>query len=189
MPKILSTRLVYSTPRVNLLEKKVALRDNKNPENYYCIDQAPYVGILALTEDGRVPLIRQYRPCVEDFTWEFPGGTVDAGEQPAEAAEREIVEETGLSVRQLVFLGEYFPDTGRLQMSSFGYFARVSNPIPNLNIEIGLELRLVSVDDLNRMILSGQFRSQLHLGIYATAMLKGFDGIKNVTDSLALSRK
>ena len=46
---------------------------------------AGLIAIVALTPDGRVPVVRQYRPALERFTWELPAGLVDHGEAAAEA--------------------------------------------------------------------------------------------------------
>jgi ADP-ribose pyrophosphatase len=51
--------------------------------------------VVALTEDDRVVLVREFRPGVEATLLELPGGVVDAGEEPLEAARRELLEETG----------------------------------------------------------------------------------------------
>jgi 8-oxo-dGTP pyrophosphatase MutT (NUDIX family) len=57
-----------------------------------CVD---WVNVIALTDDERVVLIRQFRVCTGEVCLEIPGGMIDAGEQPLAAARRELVEETG----------------------------------------------------------------------------------------------
>ncbi len=51
--------------------------------------------VLAITADDDVVLVREFRPGVEDSLLELPGGAVDSGEDPAEGARRELLEETG----------------------------------------------------------------------------------------------
>ncbi|HAJ26709.1 MAG TPA: hypothetical protein DCG53_05605 [Syntrophus sp. (in: bacteria)] len=174
MPKIMSRRVLHTTPWLQLIEKKVSLNHDRKPELFYCITQPAYVGVLTQIEDGSIPLIRQYRPCVEAYTWEFPGETVDAGETPEEAAKREVEEETGLCVRELIYLGNFHPDTGRLQVDSHAFFARASKPDLS-NPEQGLSVRYVTPEELVLMITSVEFKTQLHLGIYAAAILNGID--------------
>jgi ADP-ribose pyrophosphatase len=60
--------------------------------------------VLALTEDDRIVLVREFRPGVEATLLELPGGVVEAGEEPLEAARRELHEETGYAV-ELVHAG------------------------------------------------------------------------------------
>ena len=112
---------------------------------------------------------------METHTWEFPGGTVDKGETPEEAAIKEVEEETGLHVRELIYLGNFYPDTGRLQVDSYAFFARASITKDPWQPEEGLSVKFVTPEELKKMIISGEFRTQLHLGIYAVAMLHGID--------------
>lgn len=174
-PKILSRRVLYTTPWMQLIEKQVLLHPDNDAETFYCITQSAYVSALTQIEDGRIPLVRQFRPCVEAYTWEFPGGTVDPGETPEEAARKEVEEETGLHVRELIYLGNFYPDTGRLQVDSHAFFARASITNDLSRPEQGLSIKYVTPEELNKMIISGEFRTQLHLGIYAVAMLYGID--------------
>lgn len=65
--------------------------------------------IVPVLADRRVLLIKQYRHAVGGFIWEIPAGTLNAGETPRCCAERELVEETGYSARQLEKMAEITP--------------------------------------------------------------------------------
>ena len=62
------------------------------------------VAIVALTDDGRICLVRQYRTALGRVTVEVPAGKLDPGEDPLECAHRELLEETGMSCDQMAFL-------------------------------------------------------------------------------------
>src|SRR3989344_4386493 len=81
-------------------------------EIFHSIKPADYVTILAVTKDGKIPLVKQYRLAAEQVTLEFPGGLVDR--TPEESALQELEEEVGFTTQKLICLGEFFPDTGRL---------------------------------------------------------------------------
>ncbi len=62
------------------------------------------VAIVALTEEGRICLVRQYRTALGRVTVEIPAGKLSAGEDPLECANRELLEETGMVAEKMAFL-------------------------------------------------------------------------------------
>ncbi len=62
------------------------------------------VAIVALTDDGRICLVRQYRTALGRVTVEIPAGKLDPGEDPLTCATRELREETGMEADQMAFL-------------------------------------------------------------------------------------
>ena len=62
------------------------------------------VAIIPVTDNGEVLLIRQYRPPVNGYVIEFPAGLNDRGDTLEGAAQRELLEETGHSASEMVFL-------------------------------------------------------------------------------------
>jgi ADP-ribose pyrophosphatase len=81
----------------------------------HAVAQADYITILAITPSGKIPIVRQFRRAVEQYTWELPAGLLEPGEIPLETCRRELKEETGLGVLSIKPLGSYF---GFLAISS-----------------------------------------------------------------------
>jgi ADP-ribose pyrophosphatase len=173
-PHIVGERSLFRNRWIELVAKAVRFADDKE-ETFYCLRQEPYVAILARTAEGRIPIIRQFRPCVGDYTWELPAGTVESGETPADAARRELREEAGVEPTSLEYLGNCYPDTGRLDVESHCFAARVRPLWPVPAADPALECRQVTADELKSMILSGEFRHQLHLSLFALAAARGFE--------------
>lgn len=71
------------------------------------------VAILPIV-DEQVGLVRIYRPAIRDFSWEIPHGFLDKGENDHTSANRELLEETGLVVKEISSLGFLTPDAGIL---------------------------------------------------------------------------
>jgi ADP-ribose pyrophosphatase len=72
----------------------------------------PSVVLIAVEDDGRVVLVRQYRAALDRELWECPAGSIDAGESPDAAARRECEEEIGRVPERIERLGAWFPTPG-----------------------------------------------------------------------------
>lgn len=172
-PCVVARRETVLSPWVTVLEKEVCFAPGEEPQLYHSVTQSAYVAVFALTDAGRIPIVSQYRPAVEAYTWEFPAGTVDAGEDPEHAAVRELAEETGLRLETIEELGPYYPDTGRLSVASTAYFARCHGPGATRAVEAGITVRYVTLAELFDMVRSGEFKHQLHVALIASALLRG----------------
>ncbi len=159
---------------MHVVRKEVEFAPGKEVEVYHCLTQPDYVAILARTSCGLIPVVRQYRPAVEAYTWELPAGLLEEGENPEDACRRELKEETGLDAKEIAYLGCYYPDTGRLENRLHAFFVSASNPDPEFAPETGMSVHFFNGKKVRDIILSGEFRHQLHLGIFAVASLMGF---------------
>jgi ADP-ribose pyrophosphatase len=76
------------------------------------VRHSPSVVLIPVKDDGRIVMIRQYRPALERDLWELPAGNVNAGESPEAAARRECEEEIGEVPDRVERLGALFPTPG-----------------------------------------------------------------------------
>ena len=68
---------------MSIVAREVEFSPGDEPQIYHAVEQADYVSIVAVTPDGKLPVVRQYRPAIEGFSWEVPAGLVEPGESPA----------------------------------------------------------------------------------------------------------
>jgi ADP-ribose diphosphatase len=173
-PKIKARRATKISPWFTLIERDVAFAAGEAPQRYHAVGQNDYVAIVARTPAGQIPIVRQYRPAVESFTWELPAGLVDDSEDPAESCRRELLEETGYPARAIHALGATYPCTGRLSNRVHSFFVETGERISPFEPEPGLAMRLVSPAELQDLIMAGEFPSQIHLGALFLAHLRSF---------------
>jgi ADP-ribose pyrophosphatase len=171
-PKILKRGARRVSPWVEIIEREVEFAQGTEPELYHAVGQADYIAIVARTDAGLIPIVKQYRPALESFTWELPAGLVDPGEDAAESCVRELKEETGFSTRAVHELGSYAPCTARLSNRVHSFFVEAG--AQEAPPEEGIEARLVSPPDLAGLIRTGEFVLQLHIGALMLAGMRGF---------------
>jgi 8-oxo-dGTP pyrophosphatase MutT (NUDIX family) len=160
--KIVRRKTVYSTPLFELVAKTLDGPDGGQP--HFSLRMPDYVCVVPVTRDREILLVRQYRPAVERETLELPGGHVDDGETPEEAARRELLEETGHVAEKLVPLGCLDPDTGRLSNRMWCFLATdAAPPSPAPPGEQGVRLIVLPVEELVRSVTEGRILHALHI--------------------------
>ncbi len=145
--------------------------------SYFCM-ASPVDGVatVALTNDRRIVLTRQYRHAVGAVLGGLPSGHLKPGEAPIDGARRELEEETGYRAAKLVLLGSYnqFPSTLKVRTWLFLATGLVpGTPCPDEGEE--LEIELQPFDELLGRVQCGEFLDgSLQLGVMlAAARLTG----------------
>jgi ADP-ribose pyrophosphatase len=114
------------------------------------------VAILAI-EGKNCKLIRQYRYAIDDYIFEAPAGALEAGEDPLEAAGRELIEETGFAARTIEPRGFIITTPGYTDEKIYLFEARGLSPSREYEKDDDeiIEVRDVPTGDLNRLIRDG----------------------------------
>jgi ADP-ribose pyrophosphatase len=99
--------LLSRPPFIKVSVQRVALPDGRVIEDYYQLTLPDVVSIFAETVDSRVLVLRSYRHGPRRVCLNFPGGMLTSGEDPTQAAKRELLEETGFQGADWQFLGSF----------------------------------------------------------------------------------
>jgi 8-oxo-dGTP pyrophosphatase MutT (NUDIX family) len=139
----------------------------------YDIDFVRHPGaaaVVAVDAAGRVCVVRQYRPGVQDFLWEIPAGKLDLGEPPEVCALRELREETGVEAARWTSLGLYIPAPGIFTEVIHLYLARdlkIGTPSPDADEE--LQIRWLALDEAIGLVLRGEWNDgKTAMGLWRT---------------------
>lgn len=173
VPKVLKVERKVISPWLKVVARDVEFPAASSVETYYAIAEPDYVVVLAVTPEARVLLVRQYRPAIERFSLELPAGMVDPDEDPLETARRELLEETGYSVLSIERIGNAATCSSRISNTSHSFFVRAGERKPGFVEEPGVEVRAVPMNELRRLVLSGEFGELTHLGVLALASARG----------------
>ena len=109
--KTVSVRNIYEGSILKLDVHEVLL-ENQKAARREIITHSGGVGILPITKDGRVILVKQFRKPFEGYTLEIPAGKKEKGEELVKCAARELSEETGITAEKMTFLVEMYPSPG-----------------------------------------------------------------------------
>lgn len=147
-----SSRVVFSTPWF-----AIEAEPNGDDTPYYRMVSPDGVVVIPLTEDGHLVVIRQWRPARNAWTMEFPAGMVEAGETPEQAAERELIEETGLRCRQLHRLMRGGLRLERESSCETFFLAEGAHPCPDYTVSENISMEILSPQAFRQLVLDGGF--------------------------------
>lgn len=110
--KTLSSKKIYDGSIIKVRVDTVAMPDGKTAQRDIA-EHPGGVGVVALTEDKKIIMVKQYRKPIERAIYEIPAGKLDKkSENPAECGRRELEEETGYRCTELKSLGFMYPSPG-----------------------------------------------------------------------------
>ena len=153
-----SSEVVFKGMIWNVLSERFAFADEELTRQF--VEHPGAVAVLALNAQEQVLMIRQYRHPVRELLWEIPAGLLDvSGESKAEAAQRELIEETGYRAALLEPLIDFYTTPGGNSEQISIFLARELTFVGRPEIQAGEERELVVewfdfVDALNSVLAS-----------------------------------
>ncbi|MDR3305536.1 MAG: NUDIX hydrolase, partial [Clostridiales Family XIII bacterium] len=109
--KTLSSEMIYEGAILNLRRDEVTVKDG-GISHREIVEHSGGVVILAVTPAGKIPMVRQYRKAAGGVMFELPAGKLEPDEPPAEAAVRELKEETGYTAGKMAHIAAFYPSVG-----------------------------------------------------------------------------
>ena len=103
--KTISSDRIYTGKTISLKVDTVEI-ENRGYQKREIVEHLGAVGIVAVTDENKIILIKQFRKPIEQVIWEIPAGKLEIGENPKDCAIRELKEETGYISKDMTYLGE-----------------------------------------------------------------------------------
>ncbi len=160
--------LIRSEPGPDLIIFKARFDWLRNPRNArvmraVVLEATDWVNVVALTSAGRLLVVRQYRFGVGHATVETPAGLVEPGETPAEAARRELAEETGCTTENWQSLGWVEANSAFLNNRCYIWLARdvVKTRPAHLDETEEITVSELSLEEVKAEITTGRMTNSL----------------------------
>lgn len=133
------------------------------------------VVVVPVTDDGRLLLVRQFRYPTGEVLLELPAGTLEANEDPAECAHRELEEETGHRAGGLKRVGEFYSAPGFCDELLYCFVATGLQPDGEAegDADERIEVGAIPIDDLAALIVNGEIRDAKTLAALMLARVHG----------------
>jgi ADP-ribose pyrophosphatase len=156
--KILRSKIIYKGPVFGVRRDEV-LEPGGVRTTREVVTHPGSVVILPLLPDGRILLVRQYRHATRQFLWELVAGRIERGENPRQAAARELLEETGYRAKRYRVFLDIFPTPGFLEERMYILLAQgLTSGDARPEEDEKIISRVFSRSQLRQMIRRGKLR-------------------------------
>ncbi|MEP7258764.1 MAG: NUDIX hydrolase [Flavitalea sp.] len=173
--KIISSKYLFRETWFTIRRDKCEAPDGKIIYPYYVYEFPTWVSALALTEEGKVVMVRQYRHGIAETIIEVPGGCVDDTDKNLEEAiARELLEETGYAFSAYEYLGKISPNpsTNNNWMHMFLATGGVKVKEQELDHNEDIEVKLLSLGELEELVNNNKIVQALHVSTITYGLKK-----------------
>lgn len=141
-------------------------------DDYYVREIPDFVQVVPINAQGHILIVRQYRHGPQIISTEVPGGLIDPGEDPMQAAKRELLEETGCVADQFEAVPSLFTNPARNTNRAHTFIAHNARltQAPQQEDTEDIEFEFVSREKVYALIDSGQFAHALHVASLLLAL-------------------
>ncbi|QJW91501.1 NUDIX hydrolase [Spirosoma taeanense] len=156
---------IHQLPWFTVRKDAVRMANGGHIPDYFVLEYPDWINVVAVTTDGQLVFIRQYRHAIAGVHYELCAGVVDPGEDPLTTAQRELLEETGFGGGKWQHLITLSANPGTHTNLTYSYLALGVEPKQAQALETTEEItvHLVSPDRARQIIDNGEMMQALHI--------------------------
>lgn len=172
--KICHSEYIHKGPWATLRSDKCELPDGRIMENYYVLEYPNWVNAVAITENNKVLMVRQYRHAAGIVSLEIPGGVIDGDETPEYAIRRELLEETGYQFDDFELLCTVYANPATANNHTYCYLAKGGKKVQEQKLDEHEELVVeeYTIAEVKQFLLDNKIAQALHCSGLFYALLK-----------------
>jgi ADP-ribose pyrophosphatase len=162
--KICSSSYIHKGPWATLRTDKCEMPDGRIVEKYYVLEYPNWVNAVALTQEGKILMVKQYRHAASIVSLEIPGGVIDGDEKPEEAMRRELLEETGYRFDNMELMCSVYANPSTANNQTFCYLATGGIKVQEQALDEHEELIIeeYTVDEVKQLLADNKIAQALH---------------------------
>lgn len=154
--KTISSDRIYTGKTISLKVDTVEI-ENRGYQKREIVEHLGAVGIVAVTDENKIILIKQFRKPIEQVIWEIPAGKMEIGENPKDCAIRELKEETGYSAKNIKLIHKFFTSAGFSNQKIYIFLATgLTKGDPNFDEDEIIEKYEVDIDEAYNMVIKNE---------------------------------
>lgn len=161
--EILESEYLIRRPWLTARRDHVRLPDGVENKEYYVLEYPDWVNVIAITVDGKFVMERQYRHGLQWTGYEICAGVCESGENPLEAAKRELWEETGFGGGEWKLQMTISANTSTMTNLCHCFVATGVERISEQHLEAteDISVHLLTVDDVRNLLVGNEIRQAL----------------------------
>jgi 8-oxo-dGTP pyrophosphatase MutT (NUDIX family) len=173
--RVLARRTLLERRWLEVEEQRIGLPHGGEIDEFHLIKSPDWVAVIALTPEGDVVCVEQYRHGAERVCLELPAGVIEEGEAPVDTARRELLEETGYGADAIEPLISVNTEPSRHTNRAHFFFASGARHIREQSLDASEHIRVrpIAARELVRAAENGELVHGLHLGPIFLAVRRG----------------
>lgn len=148
---------LLKTRWLTVRKDRVKMPSGTEIDDYYVLEYPDWINVIAITKEGKFVIERQYRHGTQSIDYEICAGTLEKGEDPLEAAKRELLEETGYTGGEWELYCISAPNSSAMTNTNYSFLARGVEYSGERHLEQteDIEIHLFSYDELKTIVREG----------------------------------
>ncbi len=172
---IRSQKTLLDRKWLRITQDQVELPNGTQIDEFHVLHCPNWAAVVALTDAGQIVMVEQYRHGLGRASLELPSGVIDSGEEPLQAAKRELLEETGYEATSWLPLLEVSPEPSRSTHRAHFFVARGATRVSAGNPEASeiIDVHVFPVQEILRDLEKGRIDHAAHVGALLLAERRG----------------
>lgn len=158
MWQIKNSEYIYKSRWLTVRKDEVRTEKGVDIDDFYVLEYPTWVNVVAITDEGKYIIERQYRHGIGQEVYEICAGVCEKDEEPLEAAKRELLEETGFGGGRWSLIGKYAPNPNSMNNWCYSFIAENVLHLKETCQEPteSISVYKVSEDELKNLMTTGQ---------------------------------